>query len=115
MISRIIAATSVLAIAAATPTTAQEFPSKTITLMMPYAAGGPGDTITRIVGQGLSPVLKQQTVVENTSGAGGTIGSARVAAAAPEGHTLLVMHIGHATNVALYRPLDELSGCDHGC
>jgi tripartite-type tricarboxylate transporter receptor subunit TctC len=89
----------------ATSAIAQEFPSKTVTLMMPYAAGGPGDTITRIVGQGMSRVLGRQFVVENTAGAGGTIGTAKVAAAAPDGHSLLVMHFGHAANTALYRNL----------
>jgi len=88
-----------------TSAAAQEFPSKQVSLMMPYAAGGPGDTITRIVGQGMSKVFGRPVVVENTAGAGGTIGTAKVAAAAPDGHTLLVMHIGHAANTALYRNL----------
>jgi tripartite-type tricarboxylate transporter receptor subunit TctC len=81
---------------------AQEFPSKNVTLMMPYAAGGPGDTITRVIGNGMSKVLGRQFVVENTAGAGGTIGTAKVAAAPPDGHSLLVMHFGHAANTALY-------------
>lgn len=81
---------------------AQEFPSKPVTLMMPYAAGGPGDTITRVVGQGMSKVLGKPFVVENTAGAGGTLGTAKVASSPPDGHTLLVMHLGHATNTALY-------------
>src|SRR5262245_28665611 len=84
---------------------AQEFPSTHVTLHMPYAAGGPGDTITRVLAQGLSVPLKQQVLVENVAGAAGTIGSARVAAAPPDGHTLLVMHIGAATNAALYPKL----------
>lgn len=81
---------------------AQGFPSKQISLMMPFAAGGPGDAIARIVAQGMSEPLKQQVIVENVSGAGGTIGTARVAAAPPDGHSILLMHIGQATNVALY-------------
>lgn len=81
---------------------AQGFPTKPISVMMPYAAGGPGDAITRIVAQGMSEHLKQQVIVENVGGAGGTIGSARVAAAPPDGYSLLLMHIGQATNVALY-------------
>jgi putative tricarboxylic transport membrane protein len=84
---------------------AQEFPTKPVSLMMPYAAGGPGDTITRIVGLGMSKVLGQQFVVENTAGAGGTIGTAKIAASAPDGYSLLVMHFGHAANTALYRNL----------
>jgi len=84
---------------------AQEFPSRPVSLMMPYAAGGPGDTITRLVGQGMSNLLGEQFVVENLAGAGGTIGTAKVAAAAPDGYSLLVMHFGHAANTALYRNL----------
>jgi tripartite-type tricarboxylate transporter receptor subunit TctC len=84
---------------------AQEFPARPVTLMMPYAAGGPGDMITRIIGQGMGRVLSQQFIVENTAGAGGTIGSAKVAAAPPDGYSLLVMHFGHAANTALYRSL----------
>ncbi len=88
-----------------TSAAAQEFPSKPVTLMMPYAAGGPGDTITRIVGHGMSKALGRQFVVENTAGAGGTVGTARIAAAPPDGYSLLVMHFGHAANTALYRNL----------
>src|SRR5215831_19414640 len=82
-----------------------EFPSKNVTLMMPYAAGGPGDTLTRIIGQGMGKVLGKQFLVENVAGAGGTIGTAKVAASAPDGYSLLVMHFGHAANTALYRNL----------
>lgn len=74
-------------------------------MMMPYAAGGPGDTITRITAHGMSKVLGQQFVVENTAGAGGTIGTAKIAASPPDGYSLLVMHFGHAANTALYRNL----------
>jgi len=70
--------------------------------MMPYAPGGPGDVITRITAQGINKVLGGQFIVENLGGAGGTIGTAKVAAAAPDGHSLLVMHFGHAANTALY-------------
>jgi tripartite-type tricarboxylate transporter receptor subunit TctC len=84
---------------------AQDFPARAVTLMMPYAAGGPGDTLTRIIGQGMGKALGRQFVVENTAGAGGTIGTAKVAASAPDGYTLLVMHFGHAANTALYRHL----------
>src|SRR5215471_10001522 len=89
----------------ATSAAAQEFPSRPVTLMMPYAAGGPGDTVTRIIGQGMGKVLGRQFVVENTAGAGGTVGTAKVAASAPDGYSLLVMHFGHAANTALYRNL----------
>ena len=89
----------------ATSARAQEFPSKHVTLMMPYAAGGPGDTLTRIIGQGMGKVLGRVFLVENVAGAGGTLGTAKVAASAPDGYSLLVMHFGHAANTALYRNL----------
>src|ERR1700704_4526841 len=100
---RIIVAIACMVCVIATRAVAQEFPSKPVTLMMPYAAGGPGDTITRIIGQGMSKVFGRQFLVENTAGAGGTIGTAKVAAAAPDGHSLLVMPLGHPPNPALYR------------
>jgi tripartite-type tricarboxylate transporter receptor subunit TctC len=84
---------------------ADDFPSRPVSLMMPYAAGGPGDTITRVIASGMSKALGRQFVVENTAGAGGTIGTAKVAASPPDGYSLLVMHFGHAANVALYRNL----------
>jgi tripartite-type tricarboxylate transporter receptor subunit TctC len=94
-----------LAAVVTAPAAAQEFPSRPVNLMMPYAAGGPGDTVTRIIGQGMGKALSTQFVVENTAGAGGTVGTAKVAAAAADGHSLLVMHFGHAANTALYRNL----------
>ena len=87
---------------AATAAAAEDFPTKPVTLMMPYAAGGPGDTITRIIGAGMSRALGKQFLVENTAGAGGTIGTAKIAASPPDGYSLLVMHFGHAANTALY-------------
>jgi tripartite-type tricarboxylate transporter receptor subunit TctC len=87
---------------AASRLSAQDFPAKQVTLMMPYAAGGPGDTITRVIGAGMGRVLGKQFVVENTAGAGGTIGTAKIAASPPDGYSLLVMHFGHAANTALY-------------
>jgi tripartite-type tricarboxylate transporter receptor subunit TctC len=89
----------------AAPVMAQEFPTRTITMNMPYSAGGPGDTIARLLAQAMSGPLKQQVIVENTTGAGGSIGSAKVAASAPDGYNLLLIHISHATNPALYPKL----------
>ena len=94
-------ATSALAGGAA----AQNFPTKNVTLMMPYAAGGPGDTVTRILGQGMSKAMGRTFIVDNTAGAAGTIGSLKVAQSPPDGYMLLVMHFGHAANTALYRNL----------
>jgi len=84
---------------------AAEYPSKVITLIVPFSAGGPSDTIARLLAQTMSASLKTQVIVENVAGAGGTIGAARVAQAAPDGYTLFVHHIGHATAPALYRKL----------
>jgi tripartite-type tricarboxylate transporter receptor subunit TctC len=74
-------------------------------MIMPYSAGGPGDTLTRLVAQSMTKTLKQQVLVENVAGAGGTIGSTRVANASPDGYTLLMIHVSHATNPALYPKL----------
>jgi tripartite-type tricarboxylate transporter receptor subunit TctC len=89
---------------------AEQYPTKDSTMIVPFAATGPSDTIARILAQFMSNSLKQQIIIENVSGAGGTIGAARVASAAPDGYTLLVHHIGHAIAPALYRglPYDPL-------
>jgi tripartite-type tricarboxylate transporter receptor subunit TctC len=84
---------------------AQTYPTKTITMIVPFAAGGPTDTVARLVAQSMGNKLKQQIIIENVGGAGGTIGAARVAKAAPDGYTLFMHHIGHATAPALYRKL----------
>jgi tripartite-type tricarboxylate transporter receptor subunit TctC len=89
----------------AAPASAQDFPTRVITMNMPYAAGGPGDTIARLLAQGMTEPLKQQVIVENTAGAGGSIGSAKVAGSPPDGYNLLLIHISHATNPALYPKL----------
>jgi tripartite-type tricarboxylate transporter receptor subunit TctC len=84
---------------------AQTYPTKTITMIVPFAAGGPTDTVARLVAQSMGNKLKQQIIIENVGGAGGTIGAARVAKAAPDGYTLFMHHIGHSTAPALYRKL----------
>jgi tripartite-type tricarboxylate transporter receptor subunit TctC len=84
---------------------AQNFPSQPITVVVPFSAGGPTDTVTRLVAQAMSQDLGQQVVVENVGGAGGTLGAARVAQAKNDGHTLLLHHIGMATTATLYREL----------
>lgn len=96
---------SMLSLVAASGAIAQDFPDKTITMVMPYSAGGPGDTLSRLVAQSMAKTLKQTVIVENLAGAGGTIGSAKVASAAPDGYTLLMIHVSHATNPALYPKL----------
>ena len=84
---------------------AQTYPTKTITMIVPFAAGGPTDTVARLVAQSMGNKLKQQIIIENVGGAGGTIGAARVAKAAPDGYTLFLHHIGQSTAPALYRKL----------
>jgi tripartite-type tricarboxylate transporter receptor subunit TctC len=85
---------------------AQGFPSKPITLVVPFAAGGPTDTVARQLAEALRGPLGDATiVVENAAGAGGTIGANKVARATPDGHTLLVWHIGMASTAGLYRKL----------
>lgn len=84
---------------------AQTYPTKTITMIVPFAAGGPTDTVARLVAQSMGTKLKQQIIIENVGGAGGTIGAARVAKAAPDGYTLFLHHIGQSTAPGLYRKL----------
>lgn len=74
-------------------------------MVMPYAAGGPGDTITRVFAEAMQKTLGQQILVENIAGASGTIGTAKVARARPDGYTLLMIHVSHATNLAMYKGL----------
>jgi tripartite-type tricarboxylate transporter receptor subunit TctC len=94
---------AIVACLLATSAWAQDYPgTRPVTVMMPYAAGGPGDLVTRITAQGISKYLGGQFIVENLAGAGGTIGTGKVAAEPPDGHSLLVMHFGHAANTALY-------------
>jgi tripartite-type tricarboxylate transporter receptor subunit TctC len=98
-------AAALMVVAAALPAPAQDYPSRVITMVVPFAAGGPGDTIARLVGGAMSQKLGQQVIIENTLGAGGTIGTHRVARANPDGYTILLMHVGQATSVSLYKKL----------
>lgn len=85
---------------------AQAYPDKSITIVVPFAAGGPTDKVARDFAEALRKPLNGATIViENVGGAGGTLGAAKVAKAAPDGHTLLLYHIGMATSPALYRNL----------
>ncbi|RJG03902.1 tripartite tricarboxylate transporter substrate binding protein BugD [Noviherbaspirillum sedimenti] len=81
------------------------YPTKSITMIVPFSAGGPTDTVARLIAQSMSADLKQQILVENVGGAGGTQGANRVAHADPDGYTVLLHHIGMSTAPALYRKL----------
>jgi tripartite-type tricarboxylate transporter receptor subunit TctC len=91
--------------AATLPAAAQTYPTKSITMIVPFAAGGPTDTVARLLGQSMGKTLGQTVIVENVGGAGGTLGAARAAKAAPDGYTVFLHHIGHATSATLYRKL----------
>lgn len=94
---------------------AQDYPSRPITMLVPFSAGGPTDTVTRLVAEAMGKDLGQQIVVENVGGAGGTLGAGRVAKADKDGYTLLLHHIGMATSATLYRklPYDTLNAFDY--
>jgi len=111
-VKRLVAATLVLV---ATCAAAQDYPAKPINIIVPAAAGGPTDTLTRVLAAAMSDALKQQMIVENVGGAGGTIGINRAAKARADGYTLLLYHIGMATSPALYRKLqyDTLNDFDY--
>jgi tripartite-type tricarboxylate transporter receptor subunit TctC len=97
-----------IAFAAAVSVTAShanEFPNKPVTIVVPFAAGGPTDTVARLVAQAMSANLKQTVLIENVGGAGGTVGAGRVARAPGDGYTLLLHHIGQSTAPSLYRKL----------
>ncbi|MFM2067469.1 MAG: hypothetical protein RLZZ584_2378 [Pseudomonadota bacterium] len=84
---------------------AQGYPEKPVTIVVPFAAGGPTDKVARDLGDVLRRELKQTVIIDNVGGAGGTLGAAKVAKASPDGYTLLLHHIGMATSPALYRNL----------
>ena len=92
-------------LAGAASAQAQAYPNKIITMVVPFTAGGPTDRVARDLGEAMRKSLGQQVIVENTVGAGGTLGTARVARAAPDGYTVLLMHVGYATAPSLYRKL----------
>lgn len=103
-IARMLAAGAIFA-AGLAPAPAQDFPSRHVTIVVPFAAGGPSDAIARLLAQSMSATLKQQVIVENVAGAGGTTGAARVAKSAPDGHTVLIHHIALAAAPSLYKDL----------
>jgi tripartite-type tricarboxylate transporter receptor subunit TctC len=89
----------------ATAASAQQYPSRNVTIIVPYPAGGPTDETARMVAQSLSKELKQSFIVEDIGGGGSIIGSEKVARATPDGYTLLVANLQIAANVSLYQNL----------
>jgi tripartite-type tricarboxylate transporter receptor subunit TctC len=81
------------------------YPNRPINMLVPAAAGGPSDTVARLVGEAMSADLGQRVIIENVGGAGGSIGTGRVAKASPDGYSLLLYHIGVTTFSALYPKL----------
>lgn len=111
-ISRRLALTGIAAAVAASPllAAAQAYPSKPVTIVVPFSAGGTTDILARIIGDSLKDELGQPIVIENRAGAGGNIGAALAAKAAPDGYTLFMGTVGtHAINAALYKK----PGYDH--
>ncbi len=84
---------------------AQEYPTRPVRLVVPFAAGGPTDTISRVVAQKLTESMGQQVVVDNRAGAGGNIGMGLVAAAAPDGYTMVVVSSSFVVNPGLYKKI----------
>jgi tripartite-type tricarboxylate transporter receptor subunit TctC len=87
------------------PAAAQDYPTRPVTLIVPFPAGGPTDTVARVTAQAMSKLIGQQIVIENVSGAGGTLGAGRAARAKADGYTLLIHHLGLASAATLYRKL----------
>jgi tripartite-type tricarboxylate transporter receptor subunit TctC len=86
------------------PALAQEWPTRPVTMVVPFAAGGPADTVGRILAPRLSELLGQQVVIENVGGAGGMAGASRVAKAAPDGYQFVLGNVGtHAANQTFYK------------
>lgn len=100
---RWLAGLGLIGVLAAWPAKSDQYPSRVITIIVPYPAGGPTDLVGRLVANAMSKELGQQIIIENVSGASGTIGAARVARAAPDGYTLLMHNITFASAPGLYK------------
>jgi len=94
---------------------AQQYPNRNVTMLVPYAAGGPTDTVARVTAQAMGKPLGQTVIVENRPSAGGILAPEAVKNAKPDGYTILIHHIGMATTPALYRQLrfNPLSDFDY--
>jgi len=105
MLSKLMRLSAAALVSVACSATAQDYPNKQVVMVIPFAAGGPTDTLGRHLSVVMTKVLKQQVLIDNTGGAGGTIAANKVAKARPDGYTILLAHIGMSTAPALYRQL----------
>jgi tripartite-type tricarboxylate transporter receptor subunit TctC len=103
LVAAVLAVLGIFAFAA--PVLAQQYPGRTVTIIVPYAAGGPTDEVARVVANALSTKLKQNFIVQNITGGGANIGTNHVAHAAPDGYTLLLHNLAISANVTLYKEL----------
>jgi len=101
MLQKLVLGSALVAIA--TAALAQDYPTRSVTMMVPYAAGGPTDTVARVLAQAMTKPLGQTVIVENRPSAGGIIAPQLVKTAKPDGYTILIHHIGMATIPTLYR------------
>ena len=100
---RMIVAALWAVLTATAPAAAQDYPARSITIVVPFAAGGPTDALARVLGEGMRQALGQPVLVENVTGAGGTIGVGRAVHSAPDGYTLSIGHLGtYVINGAIY-------------
>jgi tripartite-type tricarboxylate transporter receptor subunit TctC len=103
---RLLAALAAMLAFAAQNASAQKYPERPVTMIVPFSAGGPTDSVARIVAEHMSKTLGQQIVIENVTGAGGTTGTARAAQASPDGYTIMMGHMGtHGAAPAMYPKL----------
>lgn len=108
-------ATAFAAVAFSSVAQAAGYPERSITMIVPFSAGGPTDTVARLVAESMSKDLGQQIIIENVGGAGGTLGAGRVAKSDADGYTVLLHHISMATSATLYRklPYDTLKDFEY--
>ena len=95
MISKLSAATVGALLALTAGASAQNYPTRPVTMVIPFAAGGPTDVLGRVVGARMSEILGQQVIIENVGGGGGQTGSRRVADSKPDGYTFVARHRRH--------------------
>jgi tripartite-type tricarboxylate transporter receptor subunit TctC len=109
--TRLLVAIALAAVCAMTDAQAQNYPSKPVTIIVPFAAGGPTDSMARALSERLRQALGQAVIIENVTGAAGTIGVTRAARAAPDGYTISMGHLGtHVINGAIYSlPFDLIN------